>query len=48
MEKVFGYAPPFNLCGKFEVRDHEGDAQFVIQVPCTLTTCWCNEVAPSS
>ena len=36
--QVVGYAPPFNMCGKFEVRDAEGDAKFVIQVPC-LTTC---------
>ena len=32
--QVVGYAPPFNMCGKFEVRDAEGDVQFVIQVPC--------------
>ena len=45
---MLGYAPPFNMCGKFEVRDAEGDAQFVIQVPCVLTTCWCNQVSSLS
>ena len=42
--QVVGYAPPFNMCGKFEVRDAEDDVQFVIQVPCLLTTCWFNQV----
>ena len=41
---MLGYAPPFNIRGKFEVRDAEDDVQFVIQVPCLLTTCWCNQV----
>ena len=42
--QVVGYAPPFNMCGKFEVCDAEGDVQFAIQVPCLLTTCCCTQV----
>ena len=37
-----------NMCGNFEVHDLEGNAQFVIEVPCLLTTCWCYQVEPPS
>ena len=42
--QVVGYAPPFGMCGRFEVRDAEDNVQFVIQVPCLLTTCYYTEV----
>ena len=45
--QVLGYTPPFNMCGKFEVCDADGDVQFVIQVPCILTTC-CSTQASST
>ena len=47
LTQVLGYAPPFNMCGKFEVRDADGDVQFVIQVPCIMTTCCCTQVLSS-
>ena len=42
VRQVLGYSPPFEICGKFEVCDAEGEVVYVIRTPCLLTTCWCN------